>query len=399
MIDAFRHDYVTAGDAPFLCQLAAGNAHGSLQPSFGFEPDGAYFSGLDPEECDGGAQYWMNPDERVFYLTRLFSFLDKSQSEWVIRNARKVLRLVAQLAARDPLTRRLAPTNRIPIRLLERFSFPMRKFACERGFMPSPTIFDVVRQQGGRFHFHGHPMYSVKARAVSSRYLKEDTGSNDMAFLFIGDLDGIGHRHGPDSEERRISLRQVDNEIRRIHDHARKHYKEVNLLVFGDHGMVTVRHHVDLTGTISQAGLKPENDTYFLDSTFARFWIADEERKQRLCDLLAATDGGHVLDPAERERYRIRYPHNYFGDIIFAVDDAHLIHPSFYASDGAPPRGMHGYLPGCRDNESAFVLAAPAAENRGDMGRIDMRRIFPTVLHLLGYEETFRPPHGLTSIV
>ena len=60
---------------------------------------------------------------------------------------------------------------------------------------------------------------------------------------------------------------------------------------------------------------------------------------------------------------------------------------------------MHGYLPGCRDNESAFLINSSSAKGVGDKGRIDMRRIFPTVLKLLGVGDNVDIPHDLRDIL
>lgn len=399
MVDALRHDYITPQDAPFLHELGQQGAKGSLIPSFGFEPDGAYFSGLNPEECDGGAQYWRNPNEQLFHLARLFGFLYRWPIPGWRKNVRRAARLLAQTLAKDSLTQKLASTSEIPFELLEQFSTPMKKMAHEPGFSPTPTIFDVVRTNGGKFFFHGYPEFKVDSGNVIKRYLAEEHGGNHLAFLFLGDLDGIGHHYGPNSNERRTALQRLDARLKQIHEHAHHHYKYVDLLIFGDHGMAEVTQHIDLREIISRLGLDKSKDAYFLDSTMARFWIADNVRKQQLIDALDRHAGGHVLTQTEHEKYQIRYPHNYFGDVIYAVDDHALIHPSFYCSGNNPPKGMHGYLPGCRDNESTFVLYGEKARGLGNLDRIDMRRVFPTILDMLGVKNSSPIPHQLQSLL
>ncbi|HDL85587.1 MAG TPA: hypothetical protein ENH11_04550, partial [Candidatus Acetothermia bacterium] len=354
MVDALRHDFITDDDAPFLYELAKRGACGALVPPFGFEPDAAYLAGLDPDQCNGGAQYWRKPGDRLFYLTSLFRLLHLVPLPRWRRLVRHALRLTAQVMSPNALTRHMASSAQIPLDILEQFSTPMTNLACDPGFAPTPTVFDALRARGGQWYFHGYPAYKVHTADVVERYLSEECGGNDLAYLFFGDLDGVGHRRGPRSVARRDQLRMLDAGLRRIYEHARVNYEVVDLLVFGDHGMVDVTRHVDMRQTIRKANLNRRNATYFLDSTMARFWTADADRRKRLLNLLSKQDGGHVLSDAECKQHRIRYPHNYFGDIIFAVEDGALIHPSFYEAESAP-KGMHGYLPGCRDNESAFV--------------------------------------------
>lgn len=45
-LDAFRYDYVTESDSPFLWTLKSEGTSGSLTPTFGFEPDAGCFGGL-----------------------------------------------------------------------------------------------------------------------------------------------------------------------------------------------------------------------------------------------------------------------------------------------------------------------------------------------------------------
>ena len=150
-----RHDYISEQDAPFLHSMLDTAAYGSLIPTFGFEPDGAYFSGLNPEECNGGAQYWRNPNERVFYLVSFFRLLNCIPLIWWRKNIRRALRLVAQIVSSEPMTRKMAPTNEIPLSILSQFSFSFKKLPCDRGFTPTSSIFDVLRNNGRNFFFMG----------------------------------------------------------------------------------------------------------------------------------------------------------------------------------------------------------------------------------------------------
>ena len=396
MLDSLRHDYVRAEDAPFLHGLAAQGTHGSLAPSFGFEPDGAYFAGLSPQECDGGAQFWLRPGERLFHLTGLFGALHRLPVPAWRRFIRKATRASAQWLASDPLPRAMASPAFIPYDQLARFSLSLAHMPDDPRAMHGASLFDIARRRGLRTYVHCFPQFKVKTDVVRERYLREDRGQHDFAFLFFGDLDGIGHRHGPDSPERRAMMQRVDAALADIWRHARARYDEAVLVVFGDHGMADVRGCVDVRGAIAAAGLDVRRDAWFIDSTFARFWVSDAARRARLRDALSQVPGGRLVTDADRDAWHIRWPHNHFGDEIFAVDDHLLMHPSFYAED-APPLGMHGYLPGCRDNESAFVIAGDGVPHLPPRERVDMRRLFHTVAALLGEQTT--PAPGLESLL
>lgn len=398
MVDALRHDYICKEDSPFLFELKQKYMSGALKPSFGFEPDGAYLAGLDPEECNGGAQYWKKPNEQVFYFTQLFRLLELIPvQKWKLL-VRKAIRLIAQIMTKDPMTKKMAPPNMIPLSILKQFSFPMTEYADGELFCQSNTIFDILRKENLSYYFHGHPKFKVKTDAVTARYLNEEKGGHPFSFLFMGDLDGIGHKYGPQSNERKNMLKKMDSAIESIYKHATSTYDDVELLIFGDHGMAEVKETIDLSHIIKDFNFD-KNESYFIDSTFARFWVVDPEKQKQLCNMLNTIEGGHVLTKDEISEYKIRFNHNYFGDIIFAVDEYNLLHPSFYSNSTTYPLGMHGYLPSCIDNESSFIIVSERTKNTGDIGRVDMRRIFPTVLDLLNLTNANKVPHNLKSLM
>jgi predicted AlkP superfamily pyrophosphatase or phosphodiesterase len=396
MVDALRHDYVTAADAPFLYRMAQQGRTGSLAPSFGFEPDAAYFAGQTPEQADGGAQFWLREGDRLFHAVPLFAALHALPIAPWRRFVRKGVRAVAQACARDPLPRHMASPAFIPFDQMARFGLSLKRMANDPAAMEGQSLFDHARALGLNVYFHGFPEHAVRTDVVKARYLAEARAAHDFSFLFMGDLDGIGHAFGPESAQRRAMLRKVDAAIEAMYQHACSLHSEVDLLVFGDHGMAQVQGLVDVTPAIREAGLDTRTDSWFLDSTMARFWVADPARRARLREALSQIRGGHVVTEEERGRYNIRYRHNWFGDEIFAVDDHLLVHPSFYA-DGAPPQGMHGYLPGCRDNESAFVVSGSRVPALPPVHSADMRRVFATVLSLLGGEPA--PDRRFDSLV
>lgn len=383
MVDALRHDYVTPQDAPFLHAMGVAGRMGSLAPSFGFEPDAAYFAGLTPQESDGGAQFWLREGDQLFRAVPAFAALHALPWPAWRRFVRKGVRAVAQWLATDPLPRRMAAPAFIPFDQLARFSLSLKHIANDPRAMGGHSLFDEARAMKLGVYFHGFPEYAVKTPVVLNRFLAEARPEHDFHFVFMGDLDGIGHHHGPQSKERRAMLKTVDAAIESMYRHASALHDGVDLLVFGDHGMAQVRGYVDVRPAIAEAGLDVREDSWFLDSTMARFWVRDPARRTRLRGALSRLAGGRLVTDDDRARWHIAYPHNGFGDEIFVVDDHLLVHPCFYAETDAP-QGMHGYLPGCRDNESAFVLSGPSVPSLPALESADMRRVFSTVLGLIG---------------
>ncbi|CAG5869416.1 unnamed protein product [Menidia menidia] len=64
----------------------------------------------------------------------------------------------------------------------------------------------------------------------------------DFVSLYFGEPDGVGHKHGPDSPQRRAMVQQVDRTVGYIRQSADRHglSDRLNIIVTADHGMSTV---------------------------------------------------------------------------------------------------------------------------------------------------------------
>lgn len=64
----------------------------------------------------------------------------------------------------------------------------------------------------------------------------------DFVSLYFGEPDGVGHKYGPDSPERRAMVQQVDRTVGYIRDKIEEHglTDRLNIIITADHGMATV---------------------------------------------------------------------------------------------------------------------------------------------------------------
>lgn len=379
-VDACRHDYISESKTPFLCNMKQEGISGSLTPTFGFEPDAAYIAGLYPDEADGGAQFWYD------LLGSPFSFL----GQWA-----RTLNLLPDLPDRalrrlvKRISKRCCPspvlsTARIPFHLLRYFDFPMQCRMDEPNFVRSDSAFDILRQAGRKWLYHGVPDYKVDLNSIITRAEKDLFPPVEFAFFHIGDLDRVGHKYGPESVEIKEALKSVDKGIERIVKVAKERFEEVHFVIMGDHGMMEVQRHLDIRAELKKLPVKLEKDyLVFLDSTMARFWFFSGRAESVIIDMLDNMEGGHILSQEEKDKYHLNYSHNKFGDIIFLADPGVLIFPNFYQNK-KPVKGMHGYAPETPEQQSALVIHSPKVkESKQFEEPVDMRRVFPTVLELL----------------
>ncbi|MEZ4649169.1 MAG: alkaline phosphatase family protein [Candidatus Eisenbacteria bacterium] len=190
----------------------------------------------------------------------------------------------------------------------------------------------------------------------SWRELEEEirSGGKRVLFFYTPELDSLMHAVGP--KDRRTSDRlseysaRIDANLRL----AEETYDEVELYVFGDHGMALVEGTHDLWGRLEALPFRvPQDYLYFLDSTMARFWFERPEAEQAVRALLRGEEYGRVLEPDELERLGARFPGDDYGQLIFLLDEGHILVPSFMCRE--PVRGMHGYHPSARASFTTLV--------------------------------------------
>lgn len=383
-VDALRGDYVTEQDAPFLFGLAQEGVSGSLRPTFGFEPDAAYLAGLYPDECDGGAHYWFEPEATPFSIARyLPNALDRLPPF-----PKKVFRKLLTEWVRHTTDYKYETVANIPLSILPYIAPADKQLPYEPAYPDRPTLFSLCDEHDIPWLFHASPAYPVGIEAGVARLKQDLKPSIGFAFWHIGDLDKAGHRFGPDSSERRAAMRQVDAGIRQVFTFLRERYEQVQAVIIGDHGMATVRGAVDVQGALAKGGIRQHQGLlYFLDSTMARFWFFDEDAKTQVVAILEKLEGGRMLGPTDLDHYHLNYGHNRFGDLFFLADPNMLISPNFY-QDGSVVKGMHGYAPEFPEQQSAFmVYASGLVIPRSIDTAVDMRCIFPTVLELLSLDK------------
>ncbi|MGA2990432.1 MAG: alkaline phosphatase family protein [Candidatus Korobacteraceae bacterium] len=377
-VDALRHDYINEQNSPFIAALGREGFRGVLEPTFGFEPDGAYLAGLYPDECDGGAHYWRHQEQSPFRSLGRLSPLLNLCPEYLLRRVlvRGMARLLRQVGYVFP------GIENIPFSVIANFAPVWRTSPFSPTFRGYRTLFSICAERGIAYLIHAHPANAVRLESGFSRISAELRPPTQFAFWHIGDLDTIGHRNGPLSAECRRALRNIDARLAALNKQLRAAYEGVNYVVFGDHGMAEVTGIVDVAGALRRAGIvQGKGLLYFLDSTMARFWFQDEGVKDAVIQVLGDLSGGTLLTQKQRDDYHLNYPHDRFGELIFLADPGRLVSPNYFQGRQMV-RGMHGYAPECPEQQSALVMSGPArvpAESP-----LKMTQLFPTVLEILG---------------
>jgi hypothetical protein len=386
-VDALRHDYVTPKDMPFLHSLATQGVLAELLPPFGFEPDGAYLTGREPEDYEGGVHFVYSPETSPYGFAKwLPSIMDKVGPYVSFGFRRFFVEKLVRRFGKTPRQRKQTYVGRIPFNQLPKFDLCEQEYAYEKGALNGQTtIYDLLRDAGKTWFFHGAPQYPVRVDSVVERACAEIDGSTDFIFLFIGDLDGVGHEFGPESPERHAMARKVDAGLKQIYEHVCAQYDQVDFLAFGDHGMLDVKAGVDVGQALKALPYKAGRDyTVFLDSTFARFWFHNEAARKPVEDLLNHLKGGTLISEQECDEYSIHWKTRKFGDLIWWVDEGYVVHPDYWHFRGMK-KGMHGYRAAVKDNHAAVVFHSSKQQIGKKLeGPVAMVDMFATVVISLG---------------
>ena len=351
MVDALRFDYVEKYSKGFLKERAALGTTAELVPTFAFEPDAAYLAGLYPEESDDGARFWRSLKPSPLRWPAVLDSLPSLPQVAV----RRCIDLMIRGLSRYPAVRSSGGTARIPFRALNYFEDRNRWHLDDQDFCRAETIFDVLRRKGRQWRYFGFPKSSSDARAVAGQLRRTDLSQVDFVFAIISNLDHTGHQFGPDSPQMAASVERVERWLQEMHDYLSEDHEDVEFIVFGDHGMSAVDGVVNVQEALADCSAEFGKEyVYFLDSTLARFWFFDETARGKITRCLESLQGVRIIDTADRERYRINYPHNRYGDLVYWVDAPRIILPNYFQGSSSV-KGMHGYRSEVRDNHAAFI--------------------------------------------
>lgn len=240
----------------------------------------------------------------------------------------------------------------VPPTLLRQFDLCQQKniFGPE-AFPGLDTPFDTAVRLGLRRRIWSWDTPELENRRGLEEALR--AGQDDFLLFYSPLLDSVMHAHGTESEATRECLRDFEEFTYRALSMAEEQYRDVRLLVFGDHGMADVNGQSDLLTSLESLGYRMPSDwLYFVDSTMARFWFFKPGIREAVRELLAAHPGGRFVEDQECERLGILFPDRRYGELFFLANAGHLFVPSFMGRTA--PKAMHGYHP--QDVDSDTIL-------------------------------------------
>lgn len=295
-------------------------------------------SGRWPEEHRNWCYFVYDPENSPFRPLRPLRWLPEA-----VTSRRIFRRLLTRFVKRQLSFRGYFDLYNIPFRYIHLFDFTEKKSPLQPGGMNrGPNIFDFLVAEGIPYFVSDPDKGEEENRDVLIGAIEAE--AIEFAFLYWAKLDGLMHMVRNDSPEVPKKLRVYEQWIEQILAAARKHYKEIRLYVFSDHGMANCEIHLDLRARINALGLRMGRDyAAVYDSTMARFWFLQPGAREKIEKALQEVPEGRILSDEELKALHAFFEDRYFGELIYLVREGVLIVPSDMGA--RPIRAMHGYHP------------------------------------------------------
>lgn len=219
--------------------------------------------------------------------------------------------------------------------------------------------------------------------------------------IYFSSVDSAGHRFGPDSEEVRAAVSEVDRQVGTLMKGLEALKLPVNLIVVSDHGMQSVipekaiflAEHIDLEQWRGESKILPGGALSYFYSPDASLVEATEKKLKQVAnitvfkrDALPLFTHFAAADPRTPDLVVVAQPGGYIG---FRRD----------RDLARMPAGAHGYLVANNDDMlGVFIAAGPGLKANITAPAFENVHIYPLVLRLLGVPITTQTDGDLSVL-
>ncbi|XP_030262389.1 ectonucleotide pyrophosphatase/phosphodiesterase family member 7-like [Sparus aurata] len=209
----------------------------------------------------------------------------------------------------------------------------------------------------------------------------------DFVSLYFGEPDGTGHRHGPDSPQRREMVAQVDRQVGYIRESVNRHElgDRLNIIITADHGMSTVLRG----GLVEEIILSKIPGFSFSDLSFHLVDYGPSgmllPKPGMLDKVYNALKGAHphlhVYKKEDMPEHLHFSKNERILPIILWADIGYVINGYFPVQFN---KGEHGYDNQEMDMKPFFRAVGPAFHRNLQVGPFETVNIYPLMCHILG---------------
>jgi hypothetical protein len=312
----------------------------------------AILTGAWPRDTGIWTEYYRDPRP----LSALQRTLSRRRLRWLQMPTNLARLVYFRIARRAGLG--IEHRLRIPLALSNQFErHPIKYDQFPPIGLGVPTLADLFAERHLRVLFR-----YVKADAdkeLESAWLREHLDDADVFFFYDPTLDSWGHKLGASADALGDRIDALARFLDGAWEDALERDREVELLLFSDHGMTTVESTFDLFERLGSFELGTDY-LVFMDSTMARFWFPDAQRRGRVLNALEGVPG-RLLDYDQKRSLGIDFDDDRYGEDVLVADEGVVFHPNYFAGPllhfarNYTERAMHGYLPDAASSRAVFM--------------------------------------------
>ncbi|NIG57299.1 alkaline phosphatase family protein [Chitinophaga sp. Cy-1792] len=247
------------------------------------------------------------------------------------------------------------------------------------------------------YYFKYHEKTSNDQRiqqVVNWLKMPEETRPHLITFYFP-EVDHAGHSFGPESEQVRAAVLQVDSAIGKMADAVSKLNLPVSFVIVSDHGMTNVdtQHTLSLPDTSIVKALKvaPGGEKVLLYGN-------NEEEISTAYKFLKQNENHYTAYLKQETPVRWHYGqediYNRIGDIILVAEPGY----AFSFSKRAMHVGHHGFDNNLTDMNAIFMAWGPAFKENTRIATFENVNVYPLVARILGLDIT-QPIDGKLEVL
>uniref|UniRef100_A0A3Q3XPD6 Uncharacterized protein n=1 Tax=Mola mola TaxID=94237 RepID=A0A3Q3XPD6_MOLML len=243
------------------------------------------------------------------------------------------------------------------------------------------------------YNYKNETAWQENSDKVMSWFRDEDL---DFVSLYFGEPDVTGHKYGPDSPQRRETVKQVDRAVGYIRHSAERHglTDRLNIIITADHGMSTVLRK----GQVEEIILSKIPGFSFKDLSFHLVDYGPSgmllPKPGKLEKVYNALKGAHPhLHVYKKEEMpeRLHFSKNdRILPIVLFADLGYLINGYFPVQIN---KGEHGFDNQEMDMKPFFRAVGPAFQKNLEVGPFETVNIYPLMCHILGIQPEVNDGH------
>ena len=402
-IDGLMSDYIRQADRhglsiPHLRRLAAEGASASgvrgVLPSLTYPSHTTILTGVSPAEHGIDSNYIFDPKQQNDNAWYWFAEDIQVDTLWGA-----AMQAGLQTASVDWPVSIGAPVDWNIVQYWRRSTTLDNAFI--RALSSPPGFYDALEDAVGSYARGGD--WTVQGDARRSAAIAWILKARRPRFTtaYFAALDGVEHETGPFTPRAFAVIEQLDGLVGEVWAAARAAGGgQAVMCVVSDHGFVAIDKEVRLNAVLRDSGL------ITVDKGKITRWQAYARRGHGVADIVVRDGDPEVKDQvttiltelasdpssgvasfhvAGRPPVSGGFPASHF--VVLASPGHAFTSDAF---DGPPVRpskygGTHGHHPDTPGMDAAFLIAGPGVR-KGDLGRIDMTDIAPTLAALLGID-------------